>query len=893
MAVLDSVFGGYTLRNRNRILDIVSKVNSLKSVCERITTDQTKRKFSIEPQHILKEMTLEEKAFLDKTNEFRRRLYNGESINDILPEALAVVREAIKRRLGMFPYDTQIEASSAMIDGCIAEMKTGEGKTLVQILTSYLYALKSTCSPNMEDWTSVHIMTSNDALAKRDATNNKSVFDLLGLTSSFVTRKDEIVKSSDRKQELARREIFKHKKRQAYQCDIVYATPKTIAFDYLDDNTVLDPKDKLITKKFGYAVIDEADDILFDQANTPLILSTSIDEENTDEKQLLDFYKWSTELLYGKEGRRELKGTIVKTRKKNENISFNTDYCFVEDSNEVFLSSKLEEALFKDYDNSSDRKKELYNLRYLALLDCIVAKHSFIRGKQYELISSSKEGYKRIGLIDSNIGRIKASNKYVGNIQYAIEAKEDYFENREGGEKRFRIETTKQNKTKAKIIYPDFLKLYNEVSGMTGTSDIEEFLELYNLSTYEVPTRKPVIREDLEDELYTSKAKKYLAILKELKECIKTGQPVLIGTTSVLESEEISQILSLNRISHNLLNANNEEMENEIISHAGEKGMITVATNMAGRGTDIKLGPGVKELGGLYVIGVSKNKSERIDRQLKGRSGRQGDPGKSKHFISLDDEIVKEYYGNSLSGLKKTFASLTGRITNTRLLKSINKAQSIIDSRSKLNRRIESKYNEIYKTQRDIIYNIRENLLNSNPKEFISLLKNKIIPEYSSILEKDDIDSSLIVANHLINVKDCYNSDNIGESIKDSFNKRMYDTMKDNNIVGAAIIPYFNKVKKNMLRSLDDFWSSHMERLEELKTESNIALVSDDTIKLYSEKATYEFSNILIPGILNEWLTYAICPNLNYGEYEIPMNMEESENIIKRLNFNSDETKKI
>ena len=345
---------------------------------------------------------LTERDFLNKTNEFRRRLRSDESINNILPEALSVVREATRRITGKEPYDVQLEAAVAMNEEVIAEMKTGEGKSLVQILIAYLNALEATKSENKKDWTSVHIMTSNDALSKRDAEDNGKVFELLGLTCSFATR--DIGVNVNPKDVNRIRQENKLKRKQAYMCDIVYATSKTIAFDYLEDNSIYDKKDKIIGRKFSYAVIDEADDILFDQARTPLILSTSVnlnEEVEKEENKIKDYYKEVTKLLYGKDnniikGRegKPLVGEEVERIDPKKGFSFNGHYCYVKETGDIYLSESLEKALFKGFDQSNAKEQARYHLIYDALLNAIKAKHAFLNGKEY-LLTSGKEILKK------------------------------------------------------------------------------------------------------------------------------------------------------------------------------------------------------------------------------------------------------------------------------------------------------------------------------------------------------------------------------------------------------------------------------------------------------------------------------------------------------------------
>ena len=485
MAIADSLFGSYTNRNKKRISNLLDRVNSFALDCSKITT--SKETSSIIENGRARRCTVEEKAFYDKTREFRDRLRDGESIQSIMPEALAVCREAIKRRLNMFPYDTQIEASIAMLgnvigtnndneevrERIIAEMKTGEGKTLVQILVAYLNALEATKDIDPRNWKSVHVMTSNDALAKRDCTDNGKVFNLLGLTCGFVPSNRSMKATT-----LAEQAINRRKKQTAYNSDVVYATTSTIAFDYLSDNRITDPKNRRINKEFGYAIIDEADDLLLDQAINPLILSgKQIGEEiSEDTLDIKDYYKWATEFLYGKTRGKELTCVVCEKFERSKYKTFTeehvekmgVDYVIFLDSSEVVINPKIAEEL------STSKSEDVNNMKYIALMDAIKAKHLFLKNVQYEVKVNGEEG--TVILLDQNTGRRKYTSKYTEGMQEAVEAKEDFLENESKlAKKRYRIKFSKNIATKAMCTYPDFLSLYKgRVCGMTGTSDIDE-----------------------------------------------------------------------------------------------------------------------------------------------------------------------------------------------------------------------------------------------------------------------------------------------------------------------------------------------------------------------------------------------------------------------------------
>ncbi len=876
-----NIFSDYTKRNEKKIMDYVDKVNALKGEYESITDDQsmvTIRQYGVEYR-----VTHEQAAFMARTYLFRKRLRNGESIEDIMPDAIALVREATKRRLGMFHYDVQVEAGIAMlgnkIDGenrenIIAEMKTGEGKTLVQILVGYLNALDATKDEDPTKWKGVHIMTSNDALARRDALSNGKVFGLLGFTSGFVPSRRSVEGKSP-----AERNIYKHRKQQAYKCDIVFSTATNIAFDYLDDNTVTNKDDINITRPFGYAIVDEADDLLIDQANNPLKISgrpRGLSKEyedyvNQKEQMKLNAYKWAAEFMFGKKGVREHPLTYkifnqVNLRGREKEKFFSEyeyikgvqeeEYAYVKDTQDVIFSRRLLDEI------SSGVSEEEYQIRISALQDCIKAEHTYSKEKYYELVKSN--GKYKVMLVDQNTGRYKHGSKYVDGMQEAIEAVETY-KGEIGG---YEIEKTKRTDTLAMCTYPDFLSLYEGgVSGMTGTSAREEFRELYGFETYDVRTRKPNIRKDEENEVYATKKQKYKAIIKEIISANKKGQPVLIGTTSVGESKELSDLLKSEGITHRLLNATNEENENEIISHAGEKGSVTIATNMAGRGTDIKINDEVRSLGGLYVIGTTRNKSLRIDSQLRGRAGRQGDPGKTKYFSSLQDELIKLYIDTKT--LVKLYKSGDGRINNSKVIKAVNKALRRKDELDKQNRRIFEQLNVVFSRQKNHIYKMRNNILNYDPKKFLDNVRI-VISEYATYLVNNcDEEEMKRLVGHLIQVEDCYSPDKkeYAQNIANFIYLRLKSNFDKNNTSTKELARYLNDIKIKFLNVVDVYWQAQMKNLEDIK--SNVANnYAVDTLKEYDRLATLSFGNELIPLIYNEMLTYACMPALKFGEYE-------------------------
>ena len=880
---MNNVFKDYTTINIDRIQSIVTKVNDMALSCRNITTDKTPVSVIINGMPTRK--TTEEAFFINKTNEFRTRLRNGESLDDIMVEALAVVREAIKRRLGMFPYDTQIEAAISMIgnkidsesrERVIAEMKTGEGKTLVQILVAYLNVLEATKDEDKSKWSSVHVITSNDALAKRDQTANSKVFKLLGITSGFVPSR-----RSTQNDTLAQININNNKKREAYKCDVVYSTAPAIAFDYLEDNIIYNVKDRFINRKPGFAIVDEADDILIDQAINPLKLSGKPNPNGSEydkalirsEEKTRELYKWATNFLYGKTRKKPLVAKVFDQYFVNKNEMFEgSDYKYYKDTKEVVIRERVIKEIGADLGKSLD-DIALFNARYYALINCIKAKEGFIADVDYRV---DVEGQKaKVVLIDQNIGRKKYSSKYTDGMQEAIEAKEEYLEQEsQNAKKRYHIDYSNVNSIRAMYTYPDFMSIYQtHVCGMTGTSDESEFKALYGFDTYRVRTRKRNIRIDTEPEVYATLIEKYNAIIETVRRCTLTGQPVLIGTTSLKESEIISSMLSKNFIRHQLLNANNEEEENQIIEGAGNFGTVTVATNMAGRGTDIKLGPGVIELGGLFVIGTSRNKSSRIDRQLMGRAARQGDPGKTKYYSSLEDDLVREcYMGSALDGLIKIYAGSNKPITNKKIVDCVFNSQMLRESKDKKIRIDNEKFNQSFMSHRKIIYENRNLVLDSDSLGFMTMIK-KIITKYVDILvsnySEDEIDELI---GHIINVKSLYtsNKEEYRVNLIKALFKRFEEYFRPNGSKTdpAKISSFVSNTKLKFLYIIDQYWLSHIEYLEDLKSTLTLG-AHDDPFKEFETASINAFTKFLIPSIYNEMLTYALNPNLPYGSYKI------------------------
>ena len=601
-----------------------------------------------------KEMaSLSDKELQNKTQEFKNRLVDGESLNQLLPEAYAVVREADKRVLGMFPYDVQVMGAIVLHEGNVAEMATGEGKTLTATMPLYLNALSGQ---------GAMLVTTNTYLAMRDAEEMGQVYRFLGLTIEIAVTADDS-KSLTPKQ-----------KRKIYQADIVYTTNSALGFDYLIENLAEKKEDQYLAD-FNYVIIDEIDSVLLDSAQTPLVISGAPRVQSN---------------FYG------IMDTFVTTLKEGE------DYSYDDEKNQVWLSQKgiRSAESFLDLDNLfAKENQELVRHLNLALR----AHKLFKRDKEYVLRQTKEKA--EVVLLDRSTGRMMELTRLQGGQHQAIEAKEN-------------VELTQETRAMASITYQNLFKLFRKISGMTGTGKIveNEFMETYSMAVIKIPTNRPVIRKDLPDQLYQTLPEKVFASLEEVKYYHAKGNPLLIFTGSVEMSEIYSSLLLREGIAHNLLNANNAAREAQMIAESGQLGAVTVATSMAGRGTDIKLGPEVADLGGLVVIGTERMENLRVDLQIRGRSGRQGDPGISKFFISLEDDLIKKWGPDWVKGFYKDYSTEKLEenpviLKQRRFKKLVAQAQRASESNAKLSRRMTLDYAQSMKVQRELTYAERSRLI--------------------------------------------------------------------------------------------------------------------------------------------------------------------------------------
>jgi len=645
VGLLEKVFGSYSDREIKRIIPIVDKIESLDKPMQNLSDDELK----------------------GKTLEFKDRLSKGETLDDILPEAFAVVREASFRTLNMKHFRVQLIGGVVLHQGRISEMKTGEGKTLVATLPAYLNALTGK---------GVHIITVNDYLAKRDKEWMGQIFEFLGLTVGVITH-----------------ELNNEERRAAYNCDITYGTNNEFGFDYLRDNMVIF-KEEMVQRELNFAIIDEVDSILIDEARTPLIISGAGDK--------------STQLY-------SVANTFVKTLNDGD---FEAD----EKEHTVTLT-----------ETGVDKAEKFFNIENYGDAENMEIQHHIIQAlKAHKLMKRDIDYVVKDGeviIVDEFTGRLMLGRRYSDGLHQAIEAKEG-------------VKVERESKTLATITFQNYFRLYNKLSGMTGTALTEEmeFREIYGLDVVVIPTNMPMIRKDYPDVVYKTEAAKFNAIVNEIIETHKIGQPVLVGTISIEKSEELSDMLKKKGIPHQVLNAKYHEKEAEIISHAGEMGMVTIATNMAGRGTDIKLGEGVVEVGGLKIIGTERHESRRIDNQLRGRSGRQGDPGCSRFYISLEDDLMRLFGSDKIKDMvEKLGLKDDDQIENKFLSNAIEQAQKKVEGNNFEIRKSLLQYDNVMNRQREIIYSQRRMVLEgADVKENIFAMIKDVITETVNAHAVDD-----------------------------------------------------------------------------------------------------------------------------------------------------------
>ena len=701
---------------------------------------------------------LSDEALAAKTVEFRKRLAKGETLDDLLVEAFAVVREADKRILGMFPYDVQVMGGIVIHQGNVAEMNTGEGKTLTATLPVYLNSLTGK---------GTMVITTNEYLAKRDAEEMGQVYRFLGLTVGIPFTGNPL------------NEYKSEEKKLIYASDVIYTTNSALGFDYLTDNLASSSKDKFL-RPFNYVIIDEIDDILLDSAQTPLIIAGSPRVQSN---------------YYG------IIDTLVTTLVENE------DYIFKEEKEEIWLTTKGAKTAerFLGIDNLY---KEEYATYVRHLVYSLRAHKLFTRDKEYIIRDDE------MVLLDKGTGRLMEMTKLQGGLHQAIEAKEH-------------VKLSPETRAMASITYQSLFKMFNKISGMTGTGKVaeKEFLETYNMSVIRIPTNRPLLRKDYPDNLYVTLPEKVYASLECIKEYHLKGNPLLVFVGSVEMSHLYSSLLLREGIAHNVLNANNAAREAQIVSESGQMGAVTVATSMAGRGTDIKLGPGVAELGGLVVIGTERMESQRIDLQIRGRSGRQGDPGLSKFFVSLEDDVIKKFGPSWVHRMYQEYS--VADITQPQVLEGIkyhrlvDKAQNASDSASRTNRQRTLEYAESMNIQRDLIYKERNRLINGD-RDLRDVL-SEMIDEYIETILSDNLKTReelfhYIITNISFNIRelplDLVIEDE--QALRNFLIQIINNELNDKKTLLEPHDLYDQFLRISMLKAIDDNWVEQVDYLQQL-----------------------------------------------------------------------------
>lgn len=741
LKILDRLFNGSNEKEVRKLRRIVEqKINPL---------EDSMRKLS-------------DTSLSGKTLEFKERLAKGETLDDILPEAFAVVREASRRVLGMRHFDVQLIGGIVLHQGKIAEMSTGEGKTLVATAPTYLNALAGK---------GVHVITVNDYLAKRDSEWMGQVYKFLGLSVGLIVHDMDF-----------------HQRKLAYNSDITYGTNNEFGFDYLRDNMVVS-LDQMVQRPLHYCLIDEVDSILIDEARTPLIISGP-GQKSTD-----DYYKLAQ---------------CVPKLKKDE------DYTIDEKQKTVAPTeagvAKMEKLL---------GVKNLYDSENLELnhlfTQALRAQTMMIRDRDYVV----KDG--KVIIVDEFTGRLMYGRRYSDGLHQAIEAKEG-------------LQVERESQTLATITFQNYFRMYDKLAGMTGTAKTEEqeFIKIYGLEVVQIPTNKPIQRVDLPDAIYKTKRGKYRAVVREVIRRHETGQPILIGTTSIEQSEELSHMLKQAGIVHNVLNAKYHELEANIVAQAGQRGQVTIATNMAGRGTDIVLGEGVAELGGLAIIGTERHESRRIDNQLRGRAGRQGDPGSSQFFLSLEDDLMRIFGGDNIKKfMEKMGLDEDEEIKSTMVSNAIRKAQKRVETRNFDIRKYVLEYDDVMNQQRQVLYEERRKILEGeNMKDQILHMVDTLIEEGMNAYadaklypEEWDFAGLLkycekyFLAPGEIKLEEI--EDLSREEVEEKLKKCAHDTYESREAsIGSAMMRELEKAI--MLKVVDAKWMEHLDDMDMLKEGINL-----------------------------------------------------------------------
>jgi preprotein translocase subunit SecA len=725
---LKKVFGSKNDRELKRMAPLVDRITAL------------------EPEY----RDLSDAQLQAKTPEFKERLDRGETVDDLLPEAFAAAREASVRALGMRPFDVQVIGGIVLHEGKIAEMKTGEGKTLVATMPAYLNALSGN---------GVHIVTVNDYLARRDAQWMGSIYRFLGLTV------DTIVHGLD-----------DDERRRAYGTDITYGTNNEFGFDYLRDNMKFS-LEEYVQRDFHYAIVDEVDSILIDEARTPLIISGPAEE--------------STQLYY----------TLNQVARQLKNEQ---DFTVDEKARSVLITEEgvAHAEKLVNLANLYDPR----NIEVLHHLQAALKAHNLFKRDVDYIV---KDG--QVLIVDEFTGRLMPGRRYSDGLHQALEAKEA-------------VKIENENQTLATITFQNYFRMYEKLAGMTGTADTEaeEFKKIYKLEVMVIPTHKKMIRVDHPDSIYRTEAEKYNAVVEDIRDCYQRGQPVLVGTTSIEKSEHVSRLLKREGIKHEVLNAKQHEKEAQIVAHAGQQGMVTIATNMAGRGTDIVLGDGVVERGGLHILGTERHESRRIDNQLRGRSGRQGDPGTSRFYLSLEDDLLRIFGSDRIKGLMGRLGMNDGEPIEHRLVSNaIEKAQKRVEGHNFDIRKQLIEYDDVMNKQREVIYAQRRQILGGKTleedlMEMAGELVDEIVAEYTANKLPEEWDLKAFGDTFYKQFGFRVSLENLDGDLSDV----LYDLVKGrfaakNEEVGPELFQQLQQMI--MLQIVDNHWKEHLLSMDHLR----------------------------------------------------------------------------
>ncbi|WP_108308273.1 preprotein translocase subunit SecA [Metalysinibacillus jejuensis] len=752
---------------------------------------------------------LSDDALKAKTEEFKARFANGEALNDLRVEAFAVCREASRRVLGMYPFRVQIMGAATLDEGNIAEMKTGEGKTLTSTMAVYLNAITGK---------GVHVVTVNEYLASRDAAEMGELYDFLGLTVGLNLNS-----------------LSKEEKREAYLADITYSTNNELGFDYLRDNMVL-YKEERVQRPLYFSVIDEVDSILIDEARTPLIISGQAAKS-------VQLYKQSN--------------AFVRMLKNKE------DYTYEEESKGVTLTESGIEKAEKAFGIDN-----LYDLAHVRLLHAINQSLKAHVSMHLDVDYVVQDG--EIVIVDGFTGRLMKGRRYSDGLHQAIEAKEN-------------VEIQNESMTMATITFQNYFRMYEKLSGMTGTAktEEEEFRNIYNMNVIAIPTNKPIARDDRADLIFATMNGKYEAVAAEIAERHKAGQPVLVGTVAIETSEIISNLLTRHKIPHNVLNAKNHEREAEIITGAGEKGAVTIATNMAGRGTDIKPGEGVLELGGLAVIGTERHESRRIDNQLRGRSGRQGNPGVTQFYLSLEDDLMRRFGSDNMKNMMTKLGMDDAQPLQSKIVsRAVESAQKRVEGNNFDARKRLLQYDDVLRQQREVIYGERYQILESdNMRELVETMIEQAVEQNVAIFtqheNRDEWNLKAIedyATNNLLHEGDVTADALTGKSAEEIVAyilakvTERYDEKEQE--MTLERMREFEKVI--LLRSIDTKWIDHIDAMDQLRQGIHLrAYGQNDPLREYQQEGFHMFEEMMA-SVRDDVAKYAM-------KAEIRSNLEREE----------------